>query len=104
MNAHAIWIAGLAALSSALPAHAQPFAGADLALGQRLITQHRCAECHAQKVGGNGDAIYRRGKVTNPERLRTMVEMCSTQLNLQLFPEEIEAVAAVLNRDHYRFK
>jgi len=33
-----------------------------------------------------------------------MVEMCSTQLNLQLFPEEIEAVAAVLNRDHYRFK
>ncbi len=33
-----------------------------------------------------------------------MVENCSTRLNLQLFPEELAAIAAVLNRDHYRFK
>jgi hypothetical protein len=32
------------------------------------------------------------------------VENCSTRLNLQLFPEEVTAIAAVLNRDHYRFK
>jgi hypothetical protein len=25
-------------------------------------------------------------------------------LNLQMFPEEVTAVAAVLNRDHYKFK
>jgi hypothetical protein len=33
-----------------------------------------------------------------------MVQQCSTQLNLQLFPEEVDAIAAVLNRDHYKFK
>ncbi len=33
-----------------------------------------------------------------------MVEGCNTQMNLGLFPEEVTAIAAVLNRDHYRFK
>jgi hypothetical protein len=32
-----------------------------------------------------------------------MVDMCSNELNLGLFPEEVTAVAAVLQRDHYRF-
>jgi hypothetical protein len=32
-----------------------------------------------------------------------MVDYCSTELNLGLFPEEVTAVAAVLERDHYRF-
>ena len=33
-----------------------------------------------------------------------MVDYCSTELNLGLFPEEVTAVAAVLDRDHYRFE
>jgi hypothetical protein len=32
-----------------------------------------------------------------------MVEMCNTELKLQLFPEEVTAISAVLERDHYRF-
>ena len=36
--------------------------------------------------------------------LRGMVEQCNTELNLGFFPEEVNAVAAVLNRDHYKFK
>jgi len=32
------------------------------------------------------------------------VEQCNTELKLQLFPQEVTAVAAVLNRDFYRFK
>jgi hypothetical protein len=32
-----------------------------------------------------------------------MVDLCSTELNLGMFPEEVTAVAAVLQRDHYRF-
>ena len=32
-----------------------------------------------------------------------MVDYCSTELNLGMFPEEVTAVAAVLQRDHYRF-
>lgn len=100
----------LLALALLLPplAHAQGadiFKDADLALGARLIAENKCAQCHASKVGGNGDAIYRpQGRVNNAGLLRGMVENCSTQLNLQLFPEEVTAIAAVLNRDHYKFK
>ncbi|MGR6807870.1 hypothetical protein ACU6VI_16415 [Sphaerotilus natans] len=79
------------------------FVGADLALGERLIREHRCAECHVRRVGGDGSAIYRpQGRITTPGTLRGMVEQCNTELNLGLFPEEVSAIAAVLHRDHYR--
>jgi hypothetical protein len=32
-----------------------------------------------------------------------MVEMCNTELNLAMFPDEVTSVAAVLEKDHYRF-
>ncbi|QHE76463.1 hypothetical protein [Hydrogenophaga sp. PBL-H3] len=81
------------------------FKGADLALGARLIADNKCAQCHASKVGGDGNTIYRpQGRINTAALLRGMVENCSTQLNLQLFPEEVTAIAAVLNRDHYKFK
>lgn len=81
------------------------FKGADLRLGERLIREHRCAECHVRKVGGDGSAIYRpQGRISRPAALLTMVELCSVELKLQLFPEDIQAVAGVLQRDHYRFK
>jgi hypothetical protein len=78
---------------------------ADLVLGQKLIHDNRCSACHVQKVGGDGSAIYRpKGRVNTAGLLRGMVEQCNTELNLGLFPEEVTAVAAVLNRDHYRFR
>lgn len=81
------------------------FRDADLALGEKLIRQHNCNQCHAQRVGGDGSAIYRpHGRINTAGLLRGMVEQCSVTLNLQLWPEEVTAVAAVLNRDHYRFK
>ncbi|MBA2722301.1 MAG: cytochrome c [Methylibium sp.] len=81
------------------------FDGADLALGERLIEEHRCAQCHTKTVGGDGSAIYRpKGRINTPGFLRGMVEQCNTQMNLGMFPEEVTAIAAVLNRDHYRFK
>ena len=84
---------------------AQIFRDADLALGQQLIRQHQCNECHVKKFGGAGNSIYRpAGRINTPGFLRGMVEQCNTELNLGLFPEEVTAVAAVLNRDHYRFK
>jgi hypothetical protein len=93
------------------PAHAQGasglaiFEGADLALGERLIREHKCSECHAKRVGGDGHAIYRpTGRINTPGFLRGMVEQCNSELNLGLFPEEVTAVAAVLQRDHYRFR
>lgn len=80
------------------------FKEADLKLGEKLIAQHKCNQCHAQKWTDDGKAIYRpKGRVNTPALLQGMVERCSTQLNLSLFPEEVTAMAAVLNRDHYRF-
>lgn len=89
-------------------AHAQVpavFQDADLRLGEKLIAEHKCAACHQQKVGGDGSAIYKpAGRISTPGFLRGMVEQCNTELNLGLFPEEVSSIAAVLNRDHYRFK
>ena len=79
------------------------YQGADLALGQKLIAEHQCSACHQKKVGGDGSAIYRpTGRINTLGALRGMVEQCNTELNLGLFPEETNSVAAVLNRDHYR--
>ncbi|MDP1646971.1 MAG: hypothetical protein Q8M01_02050 [Rubrivivax sp.] len=106
-----VLIAGSLVLASVLavvPAHAQPalyrYADADLALGEKLIRDNQCEACHARKVGGDGSSIYRpQGRIDSPGALRGMVEYCSTELNLGLFPEEVTAIAAVLQRDHYRF-
>jgi len=90
------------------PARAQGaeiYKGADLALGEKMITEHKCVACHVSKVGGDGSAMYKPlGKINTAGLLRGMVEMCNTSMNLGMFPEEVNAVAAVLNRDHYKFK
>ena len=102
------WALGYAVLGLAAGGvHAEPeiFKGADLALGAGLLQENRCAECHVRKVGGDGSGIYRPlERINTPGLLRGMVEQCNTELNLGLFPEEVSAVAAVLNRSHYQFK
>ena len=81
------------------------FKDADLPLGEKLLREYRCAECHIRKVGGDGSAIYRpKGRIDTPGALRGMVETCNLELNLTLFPDEVTSISAVLNRDHYRFK
>jgi cytochrome c peroxidase len=81
------------------------FIGADLKLGAQLIAEHQCSACHTRRVGGDGSRIYKpMGRINTPAFLRGMVEQCNTELNLGMFPEEVTAVAAVLNRDHYKFK
>lgn len=93
-----------AAALLALPALAAP-SDADLALGERLIRENRCDECHARRFGRDGLDIYRpAGRISTPAALRAQVEYCSSQLNLGFFAEEIDAISAVLNRDHYKFK
>lgn len=89
----------------AVSAQSALFRDADLKLGEWLIQEHRCDGCHQRKVGGSGAEIYRPlGRINTPGFLRGMVEQCNTELNLGLFPEEVTAIAAVLDRDHYRFK
>ena len=89
------------------PSHAEVpaiFKGADLALGEQMMAEHKCAQCHASKVGGDGSAMFKpKGRISTPGLMRGMVEMCNTDMNFGMFPEEVTAVAAVLNRDHYKF-
>jgi len=98
------WV-GAAQAQSPLQSAAEIFADADLKLGHSLIVQNKCTTCHARKVGGDGSAIFRpQGRISSPSFLRGMVEMCNTDLSLGLFPDEVNSIAAVLNRDHYKFK
>jgi hypothetical protein len=98
-------VAGAWFSASAWAQGADIYKGADIKLGEQLIEQNKCSQCHATKVGGDGSAIYKPlGRINNAGLLRGMVEQCNSMLNLQMFPEEVTAVAAVLNRDHYKFK
>ena len=86
---------------------AQPaiFKDADYKLGEELIAANNCTACHQRREGGDGSSIYKpQGRINTPAFLRGMVEYCNTELNLGFFPEDVTAVAAVLNRDHYKFK
>lgn len=98
-------LGGALALGTAKAQGAEIFKGADLALGQKLIADSKCVACHISKVGGDGSKMYKpAGRINNAGLLRGMVEMCNTTMNLGLFPEEVTVVAAVLNRDHYKFR
>jgi hypothetical protein len=44
------------------------------------------------------------GRINTAGLLRGMVEYCNTELNLGFFPEDTNAVAAVLNLKHYKFR
>lgn len=80
------------------------FKDADLNAGEKLIAESQCNECHIRRVGGDGSAIYKpKGRINTAGALRGMVEYCSTELNLGFFPEDTNAVAAVLNKRHYKF-
>ena len=104
MRANPLLCIGLLFLAGLSRAEPEIFKGADHKLGRQLIAEHKCSACHARNVGGNGDDIYNpKGRINSPGLLRGMVDYCSTQLNLGFFPEDTTAVAAVLNREHYKF-
>lgn len=99
-------VLGMAVATGAI---AQPvpalYAGADLKQGEKLIAENKCTACHQKTIGGDGSAMYKRkGMVTDLGSLRGMVENCNLKLNLGLFPEDVTSIAAVLNRDYYKFK
>lgn len=79
------------------------FLDSDHQMGGKLVAEHRCNACHQNNVGGDGTDIYNpKGKINTAGKLRGMVEACNTQLNLALFPDEVTAIAAFLNRQHYK--
>ena len=90
-----------ALLALALPAaHAAP----DPAEGRKLVAEKKCEACHAKKVPGEAGAIYQRKDriVTSWPKLKAQVAACNSMLNLQLFPDEEEHIAAYLNEAYYK--
>jgi hypothetical protein len=96
---------GLGLICLAIQAQDVPplYQGADLATGPAA---HRRAQMQClppEKGRGRRQRhLPTHRRISTLAALRGMVEQCNTELNLGLFPEETNSVAAVLNRDHYR--
>ena len=79
-------------------------ASPDAAAGAKLVDSHKCESCHQDKVRGPVGTIYLRKdrKVTSWARLKSQVAACNAQLDIGLFPEDEENIAAFLNATYYR--
>ena len=62
------------------------------------IHQANCTKCHNSEVYTRADH-----KVTSLEGLGKQVRMCDTQLETQLFPEDLDKVITYLNETYYKF-
>jgi cytochrome c5 len=80
-------------------------AAANSAEGRKLVQAHKCETCHQDKVYGPTGTIYQRKdrKVTSWAKLRAQVAGCNSMLNIGLFPDEEEHIAAYLNETYYKF-
>ena len=97
---------GLPLITHAADATPHEFQGANMVKGQQYYTDLKCAACHAERMMGSASAMYTRPdrKVHNPKQLLAFTQMCVTQLNHDLFPEEVKDIAAYLNQTYYKFK
>lgn len=98
-------IAALGALPAfAFAQAAKPWASADVEAG-RALARKTCDGCHAAKSGGDALGFYTRAnrRVRTPAQLLAQVQLCNSELKLDLFPEDELDVSAHLDRDVYRF-
>ncbi len=82
-----------------------PAAAADLRHGEALH-QANCIACHADRVGGDGSALYTRAdrRVKSLSGLESQVRRCRDNLGITWFDEDVTDVAAFLNARYYRFE
>ncbi|MFO8156312.1 MAG: cytochrome c [Pseudomonadota bacterium] len=73
-------------------------------LGQELH-EANCISCHADMMDGEASKLYTRSDrmIDNRDSLETQVQRCVTNLDLDWFPDEVEAVADYLAETHYDF-
>jgi mono/diheme cytochrome c family protein len=81
-----------------LASAAAPLSAADVAIGKALHGQY-CTSCH-------DDSMYTRKNrhVKSMDALTSQIGRCDASLGLKWFDDEIEAVAAYLNKNYYHFK
>ena len=80
-------------------------AAGDPVAGKKLVEEKKCEICHNNQTLGDAKAVYLRKdhKVTSWAKLKSQVAACNSQLNLQMFPDDEEDVAAYLNDTYYHF-
>jgi mono/diheme cytochrome c family protein len=71
---------------------------ADIKRGEALHAAN-CVSCHNQGVYTRKDR-----RITSLDGLRSQVARCETNLDLKLFPEDIDAITDYLNTSYYQFK
>jgi mono/diheme cytochrome c family protein len=69
----------------------------DTSEGENLHTEN-CSRCHGSDVYTRADR-----KVTSLDALGKQVRMCDSQLETQLFPEDMEKLTHYLNQTYYKF-
>lgn len=84
--------------SDAADAKASAAPTADVEPTGESIHQANCTKCHGSEVYTRADR-----KVASLEALTKQVRMCDTQLETQLFPEDLDLVVEYLNETHYKF-
>lgn len=98
-------ITALIFLSLAASAGASPFAGGNAQTGKAIFDQYKCNSCHAQMLGGDGNAIFTRAnrKVHNEAELIEQITICSGNAGAHLTAQDEQHLAAYLNR-YYKLK
>jgi len=77
-------------------------AEADLKMGQELHEKH-CVACHIAK---HDATFYGRAdrKATSVSGLQDWVRACASNFSLDWFDEEVNSVAAFINKEFYKFQ
>lgn len=71
----------------------------------KSIHDENCSRCHVSMSGDN-KRFYTRPdrKVDSFKKLKGQVNMCKSNLGLQWFDEEVDAVVKYLDNNFYKFK
>jgi mono/diheme cytochrome c family protein len=88
----------------AFPAFSLAANAGDAQAGEKLH-QENCISCHVSMAGGDGSGLYTRAdrRVGSFDSLVTQVNRCNVNLGVGWFDDEVEAVAAYLNTQYYKF-
>lgn len=98
-------IFALILLCAATAASADPFSTGNALAGQKLFVKYDCNQCHNKIMQGDGNNIFTRinRKRNTPDGLIEQIGMCSGNVNAHFTPQEVQNLAAYLNR-FYKFK
>jgi len=96
----------IAGLFLAGAARADPFPNADSKAGKKYFDEAKCNACHTSIMGGDGNRIFTRPerRIGDAQQLLKMVRFCVDRTGAGVLPEDIEHIAAYLNREFYKFK